>query len=123
MKGLGRWHYDGSLDDAVLTWDQAYDRDLTRAIESRIRQVVGPAAIVLDVNSLDVNTFHPLGGATFESVCDDAGRVHGQRGLYVVDGAKIPPGSTGACNPSMTIAALAEFGADDIMRRDLGTVF
>ncbi|WP_068161857.1 GMC oxidoreductase [Rhodococcus phenolicus] len=122
VKGLGRWHYDGSLDDAVLTWDQAYDRDLTRAIESRIRQVVGPAAIVLDVNSLDVNTFHPLGGATFESVCDDAGRVHGQRGLYVVDGAKIP-GSTGACNPSMTIAALAEFGADDIMRRDLGTVF
>jgi len=40
----------------------------------------------------------------------------------VVDGAKIP-GSTGACNPSMTIAALAEYGADEIVRRDAGVVF
>ena len=118
VKGAGVWHYDAGRDDAVLHWDQAYDRDLTRAIETRICRIAGPAAVVIDINAVDVNTFHPLGGAPFGSVCDEAGRVHGQRGLYVVDGAKVP-GSTGACNPSMTIAALAEYGADRIVRRDL----
>ncbi|MCK0089392.1 GMC oxidoreductase [Rhodococcus sp. F64268] len=122
VKGLGRWNYDAGRDDAVLNWDEAYDRALTRAIESRIRRIVGPTAIMIDVNAVDINTFHPLGGAPLDTVCDDAGRVLGQRGLYVVDGAKIP-GSTGACNPSMTIAALAEYGADDIVARDLGSVF
>jgi len=117
VEGRGTWHYDAVRDDAVLNWDQTYDRELTRAIEERIRRIAGPAAVVIDINAVDVNTFHPLGGAPFGSVCDDAGRVHGQRGLYVVDGAKVP-GSTGACNPSMTIAALAEYGADDILRRD-----
>jgi cholesterol oxidase len=50
-------------------------------------------------------------------VCDDAGRVHGQQGLYVMDGSKIA-GSCAACNPSMTIAALAEYGMDRILRQD-----
>ncbi|MEE2034075.1 GMC oxidoreductase [Rhodococcus chondri] len=122
VPGQGRWHYDAGRDDAVLQWDQAFDRNLTRAIETRIRRIVGPIAVMVDVNAVDINTFHPLGGAPLGTVCDDAGRILGQRGLYVVDGAKVP-GSTGACNPSMTIAALAEFGADDIVRRDVGTVF
>ena len=122
VDGRGVWHYDAGRDDAVLNWDQAYDRELTRAIEARIRRIAGPASIVIDVNAVDINTFHPLGGAPFGAVCDDAGRVHGQPGLYVVDGAKIP-GSTGACNPSMTIAALAEYGADHIVSRDLDRVF
>ncbi|WP_407441590.1 GMC oxidoreductase [Rhodococcus sp. (in: high G+C Gram-positive bacteria)] len=122
VRGLGRWQYDAATDDAVLQWDQKFDRELTRAIETRIRRIAGPAALVVDINAVDVNTFHPLGGAPMGSVCDEAGRVLGQRGLYVVDGAKIP-GSTGACNPSMTIAALAEYGADEIVRRDAGVVF
>ncbi len=122
VDGRGVWHYDAGRDDAVLNWDQAYDRELTRAIEARIRRIAGPASIVIDVNAVDINTFHPLGGAPFGVVCDDAGRVHDQPGLYVVDGAKIP-GSTGACNPSMTIAALAEYGADRIVSRDLDRVF
>lgn len=122
VKGFGAWNYDAGRDDAVLNWDQAYDRELTRAIEERIRRIAGPAAVVIDINAVDINTYHPLGGAPLESVCDDAGRVLGQRGLYVVDGAKVP-GSTGACNPSMTIAALAEYGADDIVRHDVGRIF
>lgn len=73
VKGLGRWHCDASRDDAVLSWDQAYDREPTRATEMRIRQITGPAALVLDVNSLDVNTFHPLGGASIRCATTPAG--------------------------------------------------
>jgi cholesterol oxidase len=39
-----------------------------------------------------------------------------------MDGALIP-GNTAACNPSMTIAALAERNLDTIVRTDVGTVF
>ncbi|MBE1535557.1 hypothetical protein H4W34_005390 [Actinomadura algeriensis] len=37
----------------------------------------------------------------------------------MLDGARIP-GSTGDCNPSMTIAALAEHSMAGILRQDLG---
>jgi cholesterol oxidase len=50
-------------------------------------------------------------------VCDLAGRVHGHPGLYVLDGALIP-GSTAACNPSLTIAAVVERAMDEIVPRD-----
>ena len=45
------------------------------------------------MTAVDPCTFHPLGGAVIGKVCDDHGRVLGQRGLYVNDGALIP-GST-----------------------------
>lgn len=54
-------------------------------------------------------------------VCDVDGRVLGQRGLYVIDGALIP-GTTAACNPSLTIAAIAERALDRIVRHDVGSV-
>ena len=55
------------------------------------------------------------------SVCDLEGRVLGQRGLYVLDGA-LMPGNTAACNPSMTIAAVAERALDHLVANDVGTV-
>jgi cholesterol oxidase len=78
--------------------------------------------VLIDTTELDSTTFHPLGGAPMGSVCDQYGRVQGHRGLYVTDGSLIP-GSAAACNPSMTIAALAERNLDTIVRSDLGTVF
>ncbi len=66
-------------------------------------------------------TVHPLGGCALAASaeqgvvsCQDGqrGQVFGYRGLYVVDGALLP-GSVGA-NPSATIAALAEWIAEDI---------
>jgi cholesterol oxidase len=77
---------------------------------------------LLDLGDLDPVTWHPLGGATLGTACDLYGRVHGHRGLYVTDGALVP-GSTGACNPSWTIAALAERCLDDVVARDVGEVF
>ena len=49
------------------------------------------------------------------SVCDLEGRVQGHKGLYVLDGALIP-GTTAACNPSLTIAAVVERALDRILR-------
>jgi cholesterol oxidase len=76
----------------------------------------------IDMTADDPTTFHPLGGAVIGEVTDDVGRVLGQRGLYVNDGALIP-GSTACANPSLTIAALAERNMDQIVRHDVDTVF
>ncbi len=59
-------------------------------------------------------TVHPLGGCPMaddpaRGVVDDAGRVHGYPGLYVLDGSIVPTAL--GVNPSKTIAALAERGA------------
>lgn len=124
----GRFVHDPLRDDAVLHWSQTYDAALTRRIAARLRRIVGGSLAedlrnpMLDTTLFDTTTYHPLGGATIGTVCDAYGRVLGQRGLYVNDGALIP-GSTGAANPSMTIAALAERNMDEIVRRDVGTVF
>ena len=77
--------------------------------------------MLVDTNGMVNSTWHPLGGACMETVCDLDGRVHGQRGLYVLDGA-LMPGNSAACNPSMTIAALAERALDNIVARDVGRV-
>ena len=46
-------------------------------------------------------------------VVDDAGRVHGHPGLYVLDGAIVPTAI--GVNPSKTIAALAERGVERLL--------
>jgi cholesterol oxidase len=50
---------------------------------------------------------------------DLTGRVVGHSSLYVLDGGRFP-GSTGAHNPSITIAALAGHSMAAIVRQDLG---
>ncbi|WP_433685978.1 hypothetical protein [Nocardia sp. CA-119907] len=40
--------------------------------------------------------------------------------LYVLDGALLP-GNAGACNPSMTIAAVAGRALDNLVAQDVGT--
>jgi len=120
-RSRGRFVYDAKADDAKLHWPRDGDADIHRRIRERVDAVAGPKATVIDTNAQANGTWHPLGGACMGTVCDLEGRVHGQRGLYVIDGALIP-GTTGACNPSMTIAAVAERALDAIVRRDVGTV-
>lgn len=121
-QGRGRFIYDSAKDDAVLHWPPGGDSVVAERINTRITRIAGPAAILLDTTTVFPSTWHPLGGASMGRVCDLAGRVLGHRGLYVLDGA-LMPGNTAACNPSMTIAAVAERALDDLITNDVGVLF
>jgi cholesterol oxidase len=116
-EGRGRFVWNG--EEAVLRWPREADAGIQRHIHERVSTIAGPASLLLDTTALDTTTWHPLGGASMEAVCDLEGRVHGHRGLYVLDGA-LMPGTTAACNPSLTIAAIAERAMDHIVAKDVG---
>lgn len=118
--GRGQFTYDSKMDKAVLEWPKDGDAIAHKRIDERIRAVASPGTL-LDTNAYLNTTWHALGGACMGTVCDLDGRVQGHRGLYVLDGALIP-GNTAACNPSMTIAAVAERAMDKIVRLDVGTI-
>lgn len=118
----GRIVYNPATGSADLKWPPGGDAALAARIRQRVSAIAGPGGGLTDVNSLLNLTVHSLGGACMDAVCDAEGRVRGKRGLYVVDGA-LMPGTTCACNPSMTIAAIAERAMDRITASDVGTVF
>ncbi|WP_433684228.1 GMC oxidoreductase [Nocardia sp. CA-119907] len=121
-EGRGGFVYDSANDDAILHWPWDGDSHIQdNHIGPAAHQIAGPASTLIDTNALFPSTWHPLGGASMGTVCDLEGRVHGQRGLYVLDGA-LMPGNTAACNPSMTIAAVAERALDKIAAQDIGTL-
>ncbi|WP_238420360.1 GMC oxidoreductase [Gordonia sp. 'Campus'] len=120
--GRGAITYDSAVGDAVIRWPHEGDSEIqTKHIDRTVRRIAGPDAILTDTNAVFPSTWHALGGANMGTVCDLEGRVKGQRGLYVVDGA-LMPGNTAACNPSMTIAAVAERALDRIVADDVGVV-
>ncbi|MBR7673750.1 GMC family oxidoreductase N-terminal domain-containing protein, partial [Streptomyces daliensis] len=117
----GRFRYDSLTDSVSLHWPLGGDASSYRHIQRRVAALSRGLGTLTDTNLLVNSTWHPLGGAPMGTVCDLEGRVRGQRGLYVLDGALIP-GTTGACNPSMTIAAVAERAMDTLVAQDVGTV-
>ena len=117
----GRFDYSAATDEAVLRWPREGDAAIQNGrIGPLVREIAGPSAVLTDTNLGFPSTWHPLGGASMGGVCDLDGRVHGQRGLYVLDGALIP-GNCAACNPSMTIAAVAERALDNLVTQDVGS--
>jgi len=120
-KARGRFVYNPLLDDSVLTWGYEADREIQSRIGPRVAAIAGPASLLVDTNLALPWTWHPMGGASMGSVCDYEGRVLGQSGLYVLDGALLP-GTAAACNPSMTIAAVAERALKRIVANDVGTI-
>jgi cholesterol oxidase len=120
--GRGRFVWDPVRGEAVLHWPADGDAKLTQRIHARMDRITAPLAGVIDSTSLSPSTWHPVGGASMGTVCDLAGRVKSQCGLYVLDGALLP-GTSAACNPSMTIAALAERATDELITHDVDTVF
>jgi cholesterol oxidase len=121
-KGRGRFVYDAKKDDAVLQWPKGADDTLYKRINERVTKIAGSLSVLTDTTGVYPSTWHPLGGASMGTVCDLVGRVQGHRGLYVLDGALLP-GPAAACNPSMTIAAVAERATDELVAEDVGTVF
>ncbi|MBB5916229.1 cholesterol oxidase [Nocardia transvalensis] len=118
----GHFDYDPATDDAILRWPADGDAVAQNgAIGPLVHRIAGPASILVDTNAVAPSTWHPLGGASMGPVCDPDGRVHGQRGLYVLDGALLP-GNCAACNPSMTIAAVAERALDTLVTEDVGSI-
>ncbi|MBO0843278.1 MAG: GMC family oxidoreductase [Nocardioides sp.] len=120
-QGRGRFLHDALTGEVTLHWPKLGDQQVHTRIAERLARVVGLTGGLIDTYAIVPSTWHPLGGANMGTVCDLEGRVKGNPGLYVLDGALIP-GSTGACNPSMTIAAVAERALDRIVKDDVGTL-
>ncbi|MDO3650763.1 GMC oxidoreductase [Nocardia mangyaensis] len=115
-----RFAYHRGADSVGLNWSRGAQNavvDAARAVDRRIAERAGAlaeyGALGYDANA--EFTAHPLGGAVLGKATDAYGRVHGHRGLYVMDGAAIP-GSTATVNPSLTITALAERNIEAILR-------
>jgi cholesterol oxidase len=118
----GQFTYNSATDAVDLHWPASGDATLDTRINQRVTAIAGSGATLTNTNGILNSTWHSLGGACMNSVCDLNGRVLGQKGLYVLDGA-LMPGTTAACNPSMTIAAIAEYAMDQIVKNDIGTIF
>ncbi|MBW3652444.1 MAG: GMC family oxidoreductase N-terminal domain-containing protein [Actinobacteria bacterium] len=94
--------------------------DSMRATVRELCEAAGATAFfALDAGPLGKYvTVHPLGGCPMSDdprtgVVDDAGKVHGYAGLYILDGSIVPTAI--GVNPSKTIAALAERGAERLL--------
>jgi len=114
---------DGGGSQLELEWRDALSKDYFNRVRKLSRDVSRAMGGEYIENPLTEHfnqsvTVHPLGGAPMgrnaqEGVVDSRGRVFGWPGLYVADGS-VMPGPVGA-NPSLTIAALAEKFADDLV--------
>jgi cholesterol oxidase len=120
-EGRGKFVYNVLTDKVELKWPFNGDATVAKRIKERLTAIAGPGGKLINTNDIANTTWHSLGGACMGVVCDLEGRVKGQRGLYVLDGA-LMPGTTCACNPSMTIAAICERALDLIVRNDVGTI-
>ena len=122
--GHGRFTYDGATDQATLTFPPEAHGPSMAAARRRVDRIgkAGGSLTSLDMTAKDPTTFHALGGAVIGKVCDAYGRVLGQPGLYVNDGALFP-GSTACANPSLTICAVAERNIEHIAACDVDKVF
>jgi len=124
--GMGRDIPDGmmSLRDERLELDWRKDR--STPYFDRIHGTMRELATALGAEFVDspswlisrLMTVHPLGGCPMgrdatEGVVDVHGEVFNYPGLYVADGS-VMPGPVGA-NPSLTIAALADRFADQLV--------
>jgi cholesterol oxidase len=119
----GNFVYNSRKGEVELQWPKSGDdASLTTRIKDRLTAIAGKRSHLTLTNNIVNTTWHSLGGACINVVCDLEGRVMGQQGLYVLDGA-LMPGTTCACNPSMTIAAVVERALDQIVQTDVGTVF
>lgn len=99
--------YNILTDKVNVNWSKSDNANVTAALEATMEKMtaVGGGEVGTLVSAM--GTWHPVGGAAMNVACSELGEVYGASNLFVVDGAALP-GSTGAANPSLTIAANAE---------------
>lgn len=120
----GHFSYNSVEDKLELAWSRQYNEEVenkAKILHTRLREASNtrPGGFAGAFPEASGNfTAHPLGGVVLGKAADATGRVHGYRHLYVMDGAMIP-GSTGAVNPSLTIAAIVERNIAKVIREDL----
>jgi cholesterol oxidase len=125
LLGMGRDVPGGRMelrgDRLVLSWRGQASRAYFEGLEAtakRLGQALGGRVVRLGGRFARLLSVHPLGGCAMgrsaeEGVVDGYGRVFGSERLYVSDGS-ILPGPVGV-NPSMTIAALGERIAKELL--------
>ncbi|SEQ84693.1 cholesterol oxidase [Solimonas aquatica] len=119
--GRGQFVYNTLRKKFEIQWPADGDAAIAKRINERLTAITGGEGKLYIDSTTKNTTWHPLGGACLDVVCDLEGRVKGQTGLYVLDGA-LMPGTTCACNPSMTIAAICERALDRIVQNDVGSI-
>lgn len=119
----GQMHLTRLFRRLDVRWSKAGSAELFDDL-ARTAAEIGAAAHGDMFSALDgglaskFTTVHPLGGCPMSDdpargVVDDHGAVHGHPGLHVLDGSIIPTAL--GVNPSKTIAALAERGAEHLV--------
>lgn len=106
---LGRLGYDPVSDKVQILWSPDGETPSAlarRASFQRLLTASGGTEVNLPA-FLGKTIWHPLGGTVMGDACDNLGQLYGYRNLYVVDGSLLP-GSAGAANPALTVAANAE---------------
>ena len=121
---LGRLWYAPWRRTLKMNWDYRASEATVNAmvdVHKKLSAATGGEPFVPPTWTLAHNliTPHPLGGCNMadsaaQGVVDGHGQVFGQQGLYVMDGAILPRAI--GLNPSRTIAALAERGAERIVK-------
>jgi len=128
MMGLpsvrGTWLYDAAEDDARLSYPLPRDSDQRLTDEAAIsfcnrlnNANGGELSSFLGNIPINTVTYHPLGGMVIDKATDLFGRVKNYDNLYVMDGSLLP-GTSGCCNPALTIAGIAERNMEDILLKD-----
>lgn len=126
LLGMGRDKPDGEIqlredDQAMIRWkmDSSQEHfDRVRTEMKKIAEMVDGVYVENPLTHLKkVIAVHSLGGCPMgeseeTGLVNPLGEVYGYPGLYIVDGSILPT-STGT-NPSLTIAALAEYIAEKI---------
>ena len=121
---LGRRWYAPWRRHLALDWDVTDSEDAINGLvemHKKLSAATGGEAIVPPTWTVlhQLVTPHPLGGCGMAAsrsagVTDHAGRVYDHPGLYVFDGSIVPRPL--GLNPSKTIAALSERGAELLLR-------
>lgn len=126
LLGMGRDKPDGEIqlrddDQALIRWKIDESEEHFTRIRTEMKKLAEMVDGVYVENPLThlkkVISVHPLGGCPMgdseqTGFVSTKGEVFGYPGLYVVDGSILPT-STGT-NPSLTIAAMAEYIAEQI---------